>query len=77
MFLSFGIGAKNLKLTIKSTSRRHGVAIPGLGVTTGPIQSGYESEVEFIADKAGSYDYYCNIPCGAGHREMIGKYVVN
>ena len=32
---------------------------------------------EFIADKAGTFTFYCSIPCGRGHGSMHGKLIVN
>jgi heme/copper-type cytochrome/quinol oxidase subunit 2 len=32
--------------------------------------------VTFVADKAGTFTWRCNIPCGAGHQHMTGKLVV-
>ncbi len=32
--------------------------------------------VEFIADKTGSFQFRCGIPCGDGHRDMIGTFIV-
>lgn len=32
--------------------------------------------VTFTADKAGEFEFICNIFCGAGHDDMIGKLIV-
>ena len=31
---------------------------------------------DFIADKAGSFTWFCRIPCGEGHNDMQGTLVV-
>ena len=36
----------------------------------------HPSTGEFIADKKGIYNWFCNIPCGEGHRDMRGMLVV-
>ena len=61
---------------ITSTEGTHGVMIPGLGLSTGRISPGQEQTLEFNADKEGSFDYFCNVPCGSGHRSMRGQLVV-
>ena len=41
-----------------------------------PTSPGVPGDGEFIADTAGAFPWRCNIPCGAGHREMGGTLVV-
>ncbi len=65
-----------VRLTLTSRDGTHGIAMPELGVATGPVAPGGEEQVEFIANDAGSFDYYCNVPCGSGHRSMRGQIVV-
>ena len=65
-----------VRIKVTSSSGTHGVSIPDFGVSTGPIPAGQEEVFEFVADKSGSFDYFCNIPCGEGHRSMKGKIVV-
>ena len=60
----------HVKIIINSVDTPHGIAIPDYGV------SGVES-VEFVADKAGTFEFRCPTPCGAGHRTMTGTLVVN
>ncbi len=62
-----------VRLRITSKSGTHGVKIPGLGLSTGKISPGEEKILEFTADNPGSYDYYCNVPCGEGHKSMKGN----
>jgi len=33
-------------------------------------------EFEFVADKVGEFNFFCNVYCGEGHSEMGGKLVV-
>jgi cytochrome c oxidase subunit 2 len=42
-----------------------------------PIEPGSSKTVTFVADKAGTFKFFCNVPCGEGHREMTGQLVVN
>ncbi len=65
-----------IKLTIKVAEGRHGFDMPAFDVKTGELGAGEEKTVTFVADKTGSFDYFCNVPCGTGHKEMRGKLVV-
>ena len=65
-----------VKLTVKSTSGIHGINIPKLGVSVEPLSPGQSKTVEFVAEKSGSFDYYCNIMCGPGHMDMRAKLVI-
>ena len=53
----------------------HGVAIPGLGISESMAQ-GEMKMVPIPTDKPGSYDFFCNVPCGSGHRDMKGTIVI-
>ena len=33
--------------------------------------------VEFVADKRGTFEFYCSVYCGEGHSEMEGTLIVN
>ena len=35
-----------------------------------------ETGVEFTADKAGEFDFYCTVFCGDKHQEMKGKLII-
>lgn len=43
---------------------------------------GYEKEIDagkpvtFVADQAGEFEFICNIMCGTGHKDMVGKLIV-
>jgi len=39
-------------------------------VTVPPVSPGQEQVVEFVAEKSGNFDYYCNVMCGQGHGNM-------
>jgi len=54
----------------------HGLAIREFGVNMA-LTSKKLVTTEFIADKAGTFTFYCSIPCGRGHGSMRGKLVVN
>jgi len=59
----------NIKLIINNVDVPHGIRIPALNLKG-------EEEIEFTANTAGEYEWYCLIPCGSGHMQMKGKLVV-
>jgi len=64
-----------VKLNIKSVDVTHGFSISEFGVSE-RLTPGKTTTVEFTADKAGEYTFFCSVPCGRGHGGMNGKLVV-
>ena len=64
-----------VKLNIKSVDVTHGFALFEFGVNE-RLTPGKTTTVEFTADKAGEYTFFCSVPCGRGHSGMNGKLVV-
>lgn len=68
---------QTLKLVITSTSEvnpaftRHGLALEGYDINR-ILPVGETTTVEFIADKKGSFQFRCSVPCGSGHMGMVG-----
>jgi cytochrome c oxidase subunit 2 len=60
-----------VKITVESDSGFHGVKIKD---TSYDIKTNESKVLSF--DKAGTYDIYCNIACGAGHTRMKAKIIV-
>jgi len=54
----------------------HGLKIPQYDIDM-KLTSDTPVTVEFVANKEGTYPFYCSIPCGGGHRGMQGKLIVN
>jgi len=46
------------------------------------LVKGYNKKIEagkpvtFVADKSGEFEFICDIMCGTGHADMIGKLIV-
>ncbi len=59
----------------RSTDVAHSILIPELNVDV-RLPAGETADVEFVADAKGEFDFRCGVPCGAGHRDMIGKIIV-
>ena len=53
----------------------HGFAIPGYNINLS-LEPGEAQTVEFVADKDGTYPFYCTEFCSALHLEMIGQMLV-
>ena len=65
-----------VRLTIKVTSGFHGIGISEFGVNTGKVEAGDSKTVEFMADRAGTFPFRCNVYCGPGHQSMKGSITV-
>ncbi|MEK7528651.1 MAG: cupredoxin domain-containing protein [Patescibacteria group bacterium] len=64
-----------VKLSITSTDVTHGFALPTFGVNAS-LAPNETTEVEFVADKKGTFTFFCSVFCGEGHTEMSGTLVV-
>jgi plastocyanin len=64
-----------VQITFKNVGGDHNFVLDEFDVETNTISDGEEEEVEFVADKAGVYEYYCS---EGKHREMgmVGKLTV-
>ncbi|OHA15192.1 MAG: hypothetical protein A3A10_02955 [Candidatus Tagabacteria bacterium RIFCSPLOWO2_01_FULL_42_9] len=65
----------SVKLTITSEDVTHGFAIDELGIKE-DIEPSKPTVVEFVANKKGSFRFYCSNFCGQGHKEMEGQLIV-
>lgn len=65
-----------VRIIFKSTQGFHDFVIDEYGVATKQLKSPGEEVLEFIADKSGTFEYYCSV---GEHRAlgMVGKLVVN
>jgi|TARA_B100002003_G_C14092751_1_gene525583 cytochrome c oxidase subunit 2 len=64
-----------VKLTITSADVTHGFNLPDFGIRE-RLDPGKTVEIEFVADKKGTFTFACHIPCGRGHGGMSGKLIV-
>lgn len=63
-------------INIKSADVTHGFAIREYGINE-TIDPGKTKQVKFIADKTGTFEFFCTVPCGPGHQDMNGKMVIS
>ncbi|MFC1896307.1 cupredoxin domain-containing protein, partial [Thermodesulfobacteriota bacterium] len=64
-------------LNIRSADVSHQFYVPELGIGPVDVRAGYMATVEFTADKAGVYQYFCSTMCGECHCYMTGWIVVS
>lgn len=62
-------------LEIASTDVDHGIALPAFNVNS-ILKAGTTTSVTFLADKKGSYPFFCSVFCGSGHGSMRGTLIV-
>lgn len=66
---------EEVELVIRSTSGTHGFAVPDLDVNI-PIAEGESVTISLPTDQAGTFDFRCSVPCGAGHTDMTGQIII-
>ncbi len=62
-------------LLVSTSDVEHGFSIDEFGVHAS-IVPGKNVPVDFVADKAGTFIFYCSTFCGSGHSGMRGQLVV-
>ena len=66
----------SVRLSVRSVDVRHGIAIPAFRVNS-VLEPGSVSEIKFVADKTGTFEFSCSVQCGSGHGDMKGLLIVN
>ena len=66
---------EKVKIVFKNAAGTHNFSIDELNLKTPVISGGEEAVLEFTADKAGTFEYYCSV---GNHKEMgmVGTLVV-
>jgi cytochrome c oxidase subunit II len=62
---------------ITAEDREHGFEIAGTKTGCAKIKKGETVTVEYLAEKAGTFEFKCCVFCGMGHGGMKGKIVVH
>ena len=63
-------------LHIESIEGYHGIYISDYDINE-QLPPGETIDIKFIANKKGTFNFFCNVPCGAGHGSMGGQLIVN
>lgn len=66
---------ERVKLIVANEDVSHGIAIPAFNVNL-TLEPGKTGTAEFVADKKGSFPFFCNVFCGSGHGAMRGTLIV-
>ena len=53
----------------------HGFAIEAFGINKRMLVK-QKDTIEFVASKKGDFPFYCSVPCGEGHFEQTGHFIV-
>jgi cytochrome c oxidase subunit 2 len=64
-----------VKIHIESVDVTHGFALPDFGVNE-ILEPGNDIHVDFVADKVGTFTFFCSVSCGSGHSGMNGQLIV-
>ena len=62
-------------LHVMGIEGNHGIASPELGIHES-IDAGESKIITVPTDTPGTFVFFCNVPCGPGHREMRGTIVI-
>ena len=62
-------------IELTSDDRVHGLSLPAFGVR-GDAVPGTVTRIAFTADKAGRFEYLCDVFCGDGHEDITGTLIV-
>ena len=65
-----------VRLRVRTADRAHGIAIKAFRVKALIPNAGDVVVVEFVADRAGTFDISCSEYCGSLHAAMKGRLIV-
>ena len=67
---------QKVRLRILADDVTHGFQLLHFGADAGAIKTGTTRVVEFIADRAGEFPFYCSVRCSPLHMALMGTLVV-
>ena len=62
-------------LEIESLDRKHGFQVKDFGIDE-EISPDKPLRIRLVPDKAGTFEFHCDVFCGSGHEDMAGQIVV-
>lgn len=66
---------EKLALALTGMSGIHGYAVPRLKINA-RVEAGKTVTVDVPTDTTGTFDVFCSIPCGPGHRDMKAQIII-
>lgn len=68
---------KKVKILIRNIETvSHGFALPDFNVAVNEIKAGEVVTVEFLADKKGTFPFFCTVWCSDEHLHMTGEIII-
>ncbi len=64
-----------IQLKLVGSEGMHGLAVDGLGINV-KVSTGDTVMVDIPTDTTGTFSFRCSVPCGPGHKEMVGTIVI-
>ena len=66
---------ERVRLILTALDRKHGFELKEWKIKT-EVEKGQEAVVEFLASRAGEFEFKCSVFCGLGHWGVKGKLIV-
>ena len=66
---------ETVTLALQGKTGIHGYAVPGLGINA-RVEADKTISVTIPTDKVGTFDVFCSIPCGPGHKSMKSTIII-
>ncbi len=66
---------EKVTLALEGKTGIHGYAVPGLGINA-RVEADNTVSVTIPTDKTGTFDVFCSIPCGSGHKSMKSTIII-
>jgi len=67
---------ERVRIRILAEDVTHGFQLLHFGVDAGAVKTGTTKVVEFTADRAGEFPFYCSVRCSPLHMALMGTLVV-
>ncbi len=66
---------EKVSIVLTSVSGNHGFTIRELGIDE-QVNEGETKTVLLPTENAGTFEFFCSVPCGEGHQDMKGTLVI-